>query len=351
MFFGAEDSVLPSDKYDDIIEIGRTADELGFKALWTPERHFQKFGRVFPSPSVLGAALAVSTQNIEIRAGSVVLPLHHPLRVAEEWAVVDNLSRGRVGLSIATGWHSKDFVLAPERYTDRRKTTLENINVLRRLWAGEAAEFTDGLGEPVEVSIQPTPVTKSLPLWLTTSGSVETWSTAGQLGMGILAASIGQTRKDLAEKIQLYRQAFGAVSDRRTADHAARGTVSLMMHAFVGDSESAVRARVRKPLHEYLRAFAMQMRNHKGADGGQAMAALSEVDHERLVEFAFQRYVAGGSLLGTPETCLRTMVDLSDLGVDEIACFVDFGFERHEVLTTLRRLSDVRESLSRQTRV
>src|SRR6476660_2967661 len=103
MFFGADDGTdgggHPA-KYDDILAIARTADELGFRAVWTPERHFQQVGQVFPGPPVLGAALAVATQRIDVRAGSVVLPLHHPLRVVEDWAVVDNLSRGRVGISV-----------------------------------------------------------------------------------------------------------------------------------------------------------------------------------------------------------------------------------------------------------
>ena len=81
------------------------ADEHGFHAIWLPERHFNQFGGLFPNPSVIGAALAMVTRNIQIRSGSIVAPLHHPVRIAEEWAVVDQLSGGRVGLSFASGWH------------------------------------------------------------------------------------------------------------------------------------------------------------------------------------------------------------------------------------------------------
>ena len=69
----------------------------GFKAVWTPERHFHAFGGLYPNPAVTSAAVAAITTRVRVRAGSVVLPLHNPIRVAEEWAVVDNLSQGRVG--------------------------------------------------------------------------------------------------------------------------------------------------------------------------------------------------------------------------------------------------------------
>jgi alkanesulfonate monooxygenase SsuD/methylene tetrahydromethanopterin reductase-like flavin-dependent oxidoreductase (luciferase family) len=77
-------------------------------------------------------ALAMVTKRIGLRAGSVVLPLHHPARVAEEWAVVDNLSGGRVAVSFASGWHSDDFVFAPENYADRRAVMHAAIDTVSR---------------------------------------------------------------------------------------------------------------------------------------------------------------------------------------------------------------------------
>ena len=92
----------------------RVADAHGFNAVWTPERHFHAFGGPYPNPSVTGAAIAAVTHKVEIRAGSCVVPLHHPARVAEEWSVIDNLSNGRVGISFASGWMPEDFLLRPE---------------------------------------------------------------------------------------------------------------------------------------------------------------------------------------------------------------------------------------------
>ena len=126
MFFGGDDA-LGADKYKLLIESARFADSHGLASIWLPERHFIKFGCLYPNPAVLHAALARETQRIRLRAGSVVMPLQNPIRVAEEWAVVDVLSGGRVDVSFASGWHPDDFVFAPEKYADRKGEMLRGI--------------------------------------------------------------------------------------------------------------------------------------------------------------------------------------------------------------------------------
>ena len=116
LFYFASQNSNDDDKYKLLMDSARFADENNFKAIWLPERHFHEFGGIFPNPSLLGASIATVTKNIDIRSGSVVLPIHDTIRVAEEWSVVDNLSKGRVALSIASGWHANDFVFKPENY-------------------------------------------------------------------------------------------------------------------------------------------------------------------------------------------------------------------------------------------
>ncbi|MEJ8643180.1 LLM class flavin-dependent oxidoreductase [Streptomyces sp. MS1.HAVA.3] len=142
-FFSGDGTAAGPGKYDLLMESARFADANGFAGIWVPERHFVDFGGLYPNPSVLAAAIAVQTQQIQIRAGSCVLPLHHPVRVAEEWAVVDNLSGGRAAISAASGWHPDDFLLAPgdgqQRYPRRKEEMFEAIETIQRLWAGRAS--------------------------------------------------------------------------------------------------------------------------------------------------------------------------------------------------------------------
>ncbi|HEU4766423.1 MAG TPA: MupA/Atu3671 family FMN-dependent luciferase-like monooxygenase, partial [Pyrinomonadaceae bacterium] len=145
-FFSDDGGKASDDKYRLVLESAKFADQHGFTAIWTPERHFQAFGGLYPNPSVLSAALAVLTERIQIRAGSVALPLHHPVRVAEEWSIVDNLSRGRVALSFASGWHTDDFIFAPEIYDERKEVMFRHIELVQRLWAGEKVKLPSAGG-------------------------------------------------------------------------------------------------------------------------------------------------------------------------------------------------------------
>lgn len=344
MFFGADDAGADTDhaaKYRDVLAVAQEADRLGLTAVWTPERHFQRVGQVFPSPPVLSAAIAATTERIQVRAGSVVLPLHHPLRVAEDWAVVDNISAGRVGLSVATGWHSTDFVLAPGHYADRRERALRDIPLLRRLWAGEEVEFTDGTGKPVAVRPQPRPHSPRLPIWITSSGNPETWVTAGRLRTNVLAATIGQPREELAGKIRRYRESFAAAPEQLGT--TGRGTVTLMAHTYVGEDDAEAVRTAGGPLRSYLKSYVAQTAANR-ADDGRA-AALTPEQTDQLAEFALRRYLKWGGLLGSPDRCRRILADLRDLGCDEVACFIDFGLGRDEVLAGLHRLAGLRKDI------
>ena len=100
-------------------------------------------------------------QRVQLRAGSCVLPLHHPLRVAEEWSVVDNLSGGRAAISFASGWQPNDFVLRPENYENAKQIILRDIETVRELWRGRKIAFPNSKGEMVEIGIVPGPFRKS----------------------------------------------------------------------------------------------------------------------------------------------------------------------------------------------
>jgi non-ribosomal peptide synthetase component F len=96
LFYFAAQEASTGQTYELLLEGAKFADQHGLAGVWVPERHFSQMGHQFPNPSVAAAAVAVTTNKIKIRAGSVVLPLHDPIRVAEEWSMVDNLSNGRV---------------------------------------------------------------------------------------------------------------------------------------------------------------------------------------------------------------------------------------------------------------
>ncbi len=332
-FFSDDGSKNSDDKYRLLLESAKFADRQGFSAVWTPERHFQAFGGLYPNPSVLSAALAMITERTQIRAGSVALPLHHPVRVAEEWSVVDNLSRGRVGVSFASGWHPDDFLFAPDAYEQRKEVMFRYIETIRKLWAGESVTFQSVNDSAVEVSILPKPIQAQLPIWITTAGNPETWNRAGEIGANVLAALPGYAPQDLAAFVHNYRAARA-----RHGHDPHNGIVSLMAHTFIGEDNETVKEKVRQPFSNYLRTYFKQFENVHSDP-----SSLSEADKDALMAAAFETYFHNRTLMGTPAKCARLIESLAAAGIDELACLIDFGVDTDSVLESLSYLNELKE--------
>ncbi|WP_255990831.1 MupA/Atu3671 family FMN-dependent luciferase-like monooxygenase [Chitinolyticbacter albus] len=331
-FFGAYPREYQADKYQLPFAVAREADRCGYRALWLPERHFHEFGGISPNPALLAAAIARQTERIALRAGSVVVPLHHPLRIAEEWAVIDNLAPGRVGVALASGWHPRDFVLAPQNHAQSRQLTFDAVPLLRRLWAGESEAFPGGDNKPYPVSVFPAPCSAEIPLWLTIVNNVETYREAGRLGVGVLTNLMGQSLAELELNIAEYWAAFEA------AGHdLARAQVTVLLHTHLAETENAARDAAREPLKAYFRSTVALFQSLVKAQGlGADFDALPESDREFIFDRAFDRYVETCALIGSPESVQPIIEALRQMGVTEIASLVDFGLSSEQVVAGVK---------------
>jgi natural product biosynthesis luciferase-like monooxygenase protein len=345
-YFSSDEGEGLRDKYQLLIEGAKFADRNGFNSVWTPERHFHAFGGLFPNPAVTSAALATITENVQLRAGSCVSPLHSPIRIAEDWAVVDNLSRGRVGISFAAGWQPNDFVIRPEAFKDRRDRMFRDIETVKALWRGESRTFPDADGKDIEIRTLPRPYSDELEVWVTAAGNPETFRDAGTRGANLLTHLLGQTTEELKEKIAIYRQA------RADAGHEGRGTVSLMLHTYVAETDDEAKEVVREPMKAYLRSavglvkaaawsFPTFKKTTTMEDGTFGIDHLSEEDMDALLNYSFERYYDAAGLFGSVESCVRFVDSIKGADVDEIPCLIDFGMTTPVVLEALPRLAEV----------
>jgi phthiocerol/phenolphthiocerol synthesis type-I polyketide synthase D len=339
MFFASSEEALSGNKYRLVMESARFADANGFSSVWVPERHFTAFGSLYPNPAVLHAALAAATQRVQLIAGSVVAALHDPIRIAEEWSMVDNLSNGRVGVSFASGWNPDDFVLAPQKYATRQDEMLTTMRTVQQLWRGDLFDANNGVGKPVRLRVYPTPVQPELPVWVTAASNPHTFIRAGEVGANLLTHVLDQDRDQLAHKIGLYRDA--------RAQHGfdpAAGTVSVMLHTFVGDDPERVREEARAPFCNYIRSN-IGLLNGLAQSRGQSVdvRAMGARELDEFVEFLYERFAQSRGLIGTPETCVELVRDLASIGVDEVACLLDFGPPVESILGNLPHLRRLRE--------
>ena len=349
LYYWGNDGGSGPKKYELLLEGAKFADSHGFCAVWTPERHFHAFGGPYPNPSVTGAAVAAVTRNIGVRAGSCVAPLHHPARIAEEWAIIDNLTNGRAGLAIASGWQPDDFVLRPENTPPaNRQAMLDSITTLRRLWKGEAVEFPRKDGTPFAVVTQPRPVSPDLPVWVTTAGNPETWRDAGRLGANVLTHLLGQSIAEVGDKVKIYRAALAEAGHDPSAFK-----VTLMLHTYIAADREAARETARGPMKDYLRSAATLIKQYAWAFPAfkkpQGIANPMEIDLgsldaeelEAILDFAFQRYFEESGLFGTVEDCVTRVEEVKAIDVDEVACLIDYGIPSAKVLEGLIPLAEV----------
>ena len=348
MFFASAEQTSGNDRYFLLKEAAQFADRHNFCCIWTPERHFHDFGGIFPNPSVMSAALAMITKNLQLRAGSLVSPLHNAIRIAEEWAVVDNLSGGRAAISFGSGWNIDDFVFFPERYSRRQAVMYEQINLIKDLWRGKPVSQLNPAGKEIQVRLAPPPLQPELPVWITSSGNTETFRNAGAIGANVLTHLLGQDILTAAEKIAAYREAR-----EKNGYDPSTGIVSLMLHTYLGSDIDKVRSEVRKPFREYLRSAVSLER--EAASGGGVISGGHQISSEEIrknhmeemLDLAFERYFRTASLMGTPSSCLEFVHKLESIGVDEIACLIDFGVPEEKALESLNYLAMLREQCAR----
>jgi natural product biosynthesis luciferase-like monooxygenase protein len=344
VFFGGFHHSTPDlgeSPYSPVLEAARFADRNAFAFVSTPERHFSRFGGLFPNPALTAAALAAATSSIQIRAGSILAPLHDPLRIVEDWSVVDVMSGGRVGLAFEPGRNLNDFALAPDTYTNRRALTYRQIAQVRELWRSRTAHRPNGVGAQVDLGVFPEPVSAELPVWVAVFREPQAFVEAGRIGANVLAHLDSQDPRDLADQVTRYREA------RAAAGFAADGVVTVAQPAFVSDDPADLRAaaadlarhlgRVPAPSEDAAVRLAAAGGPAAGAAPGAGAPGGGAAVHSGW------RQDEGHGLVGPVAECRRWVRQLEQAGVDELACVVDFVADPDLVRRGLPGLATLRQ--------
>lgn len=339
-YFGNYDANNAAGKYQLLMDGAQYADAHGFSTVWIPERHFDEFGGFSPNPAVLAAAIARETKRIQICAGSVVAPLHDPIRIVEEWSLVDNLSDGRVGISFASGWHPNDFVFAPDSFSENRNVMFESIKTVRHLWGGGSISRKGGNNSDVVLRTFPRPKQAQVPIWLTVVNNPDSYLKAGQLGLNILTNLMGQSLEDLAKNIRLYKESYAKHGHDL---HHAR--ITVLIHTYLEENAEQAVEEARKPMCDYLlSSIHLFQKMASGLGPVQDIDRASKEDKDFIVNKAYEKYVATSALIGSPTTVEPIVDVMLQMGVTELACFIDFGVDAEKVLQSLPHINKLKDT-------
>ncbi len=258
-----------------VVEHVLLAERLGFDSVWLAEHHFGSHRSVMPAPFVLAAYLAGKTERLRVGTSVVCLPLHRPVTVAESAAVLDVMSGGRLDLGFGTGSAPVDFQVFGVAQEERHRRFEEGLQLLRRLFAGEAVAFSGSGGDPVEVCLRPLPLQRWEEMVWVAASSEATAALAGKWGAG-LQLPRGRPAIAYVPLIAAYRQAFRETSPEREP------RISIARCLLVGKTDEDAWSAV----EEATRRFAQRW--HPALDAaGLSMAALV-----RTLQF----------IVGSPET-------------------------------------------------
>jgi probable F420-dependent oxidoreductase len=233
-------------EYHDIIQLSALAETLGFDSIWVSEHHGSGDGYL-PSLLPILAGVATVTERVQLGTGVMLAPFHHPLRLAEDAAVVDQMSNGRLILGLGLGWREEEFRMFGIPAKERVRRTSETTEILRRAWTGERFSYEGRIFSFDQAYVTPRPAQEpGPPIYL--GGMVEaSIRRAGKLGDGYI-----RSRGDLESTKQAI--AWAEEGARETGKDPAQLGFAFLQNAFVledGDAWEVVRGGVAHQLGVY----------------------------------------------------------------------------------------------------
>jgi len=235
---------------DEQIALMESAEAYGFDSLWPAEHHFTEYG-VCGSPVVNLAAIARTTRKIRLGTGVVVLPFNHPVRVAEDFAMLDHLSGGRVELGVGRGYQPVEFAGFGVDPSHSTEIFDESLEVIRRAWTEERLNFDGKYYRFEDVEVRPRPLQRPHPpIWMAAL-SEDTFEKVGRLGFNLLLSPVfGGSLQVARDRIQRYREALVKAGH----DPATREVGALVM-TFTGETQEEARRQFAGPVMWYFRTF------------------------------------------------------------------------------------------------
>src|SRR5687767_4201330 len=280
--------------YDSDVAQMLAAEALGYESVWIAEHHFNDYG-LCPAPPVLAAFVAARTSRIRLGMGVSLLPLHHPVDLAEQLAVLDVVSGGRLDVGIGRGGTLQDYQTFRSERADARLRIEEGIALMQQCWSGAAFDFNGQFHSAEQLQMRPRPLQRPHPPLFIAANSEDSVLSAARLGLPTLSSFFVPV-EELQRRRRLYRERLRAAGRSEAEIDELEGRCGGMRVVHVAPSrEEALRA-TEPPFMSYQRKMA---RLRSDAAGGTVPGSF---DRTLLRLREFREYVADGwALLGTAE--------------------------------------------------
>ena len=280
--------------YDSGLEQMLAAEALGYSSVWIAEHHFNDYG-LCPVPPVLAAFLAARTRALRLGMGVSLLPLHHPVDLAEQLAVLDVVSGGRLDVGIGRGGTLQDYQTFQSDREDSRARVEEGIALIQKSWSGEPFDFAGRFHTAERLHVRPRPVQRPHPPLYIAANSEDSVLSAARLGLPTLS-SFFVPIEELQRRHQLYREESLAIgrSDAEVAGLERQAWGMRVVHV-APSREDALRA-IEGPFMGYQRKMSVL---RSDSTGGTVPGSFNR---SLLRLRTFREYLDDGwALIGTAE--------------------------------------------------
>jgi len=305
----------------DILDEAVYAEEVGLHSAWIGEHHFSTLG-VLSCPDLVLAQVAARTAKLRLAPAVTVLPLHHPIRVAEQWATLDLLSGGRVDFATGRGYDRREYGPLGVSFEDNTSVFAEGLEIVRALWASDRPYTHHGRHYRFDnVTITPRPVQRPIPAYVG-AFSQPSIELAARLGCNLIVApfAAAMTFGGLAQVVRLYRDACAEHGNK-----PGRVMCSYFLHLADGPAEEdAARARQVR----YYKECAIAAFPGDPASAPPSYRYFAEIV-DRLAKVRPQDLTENSVLLGSPAAITDTLKKVEAAGIDEVILYVNVGLKPH----------------------
>ncbi len=332
-----------SEAFDEAMEQVDGAERLGLDVMWLAELHFEPRRSVLSAPLSIASAIAARTRRMKIGIAVQVLPLCHPLRLAEEAATVDQLSHGRLIFGVGRSGVAQTYEAYGVSYAESRDRFREILDIVEQAWTKPSFSYEGKYHRFKDVAVVPKPFQKPTPPIRIAASTPDTFPAIGRRGVPIFASVRHTTWSDLARQIQTYHDAW------EEAGHPGRGQVFVSAPTYLAESEERAHS---EPKESIMHFYHEQANLLEGAarlvDPETAARRMRRVD--QLRNLSYEDGLHNHALVGTPSAIAERLSRLrQEIGLSGILAELNSGglIPHQQVLSAMRLLcEDVKPSFA-----
>ena len=301
-----------ADAFTQALEQIADAERWGLDSIWLAEIHQQSERSVLSAPLTVAAAIASRTTNLKIGTGVQVLPLCHPLRLAEETATVDQISRGRLLLGAGRSGNPRAYAAYGIPYSESRDRFYETLEILKRAWTQPTFSFEGKYHSFDGARAVPRPYQHPHPPIRIAGASEDTFPMLGNLGYPLFVAVRSGSLSGLAPDLIAYRDAYTA------AGHPGRGEAYLRLSLHLAETDAQAQAEAEPSMMQGYRTLTSRL---EGSPNSRRRAEL-----ETVRTITYEQVLRDKVVVGSPEFVADRLMQLhEELGIDGILAELNFG--------------------------